>query len=57
MARTLAEFEPATTTLEPERTRDLLKKLYQYLGRPQEEADRPGLWKRHFPYSGFAAVA
>jgi len=31
MARTLAEFEPATTTLEPERTRDLLKKLYQYL--------------------------
>lgn len=31
MARTLADFEPATTTLEPERTRDLLKKLYQYL--------------------------
>jgi len=31
MARTLADFEPATTTLEPEHTRDLLKKLYQYL--------------------------
>jgi hypothetical protein len=31
MTRTLAEFEPATTTLEPEHTRDLLKKLYQYL--------------------------
>lgn len=31
LAQTLAEFEPATTTLEPEHTRDLLKKLYQYL--------------------------
>ncbi len=31
MACTLADFEPATTTLEPEHTRDLLKKLYQYL--------------------------
>ncbi|MBC8264297.1 MAG: SAM-dependent DNA methyltransferase [Anaerolineales bacterium] len=31
MARTLADFEPATATLEPEHTRDLLKKLYQYL--------------------------
>ncbi len=31
LARTLADFEPATGTLEPERTRDLLKKLYQYL--------------------------
>jgi len=31
LARTLADFEPATSTLEPERTRDLLKKLYQYL--------------------------
>jgi methylase of polypeptide subunit release factors len=31
MARTLTEFEPATSTLEPEYTRDLLKKLYQYL--------------------------
>jgi len=27
----LHEFEPATSTLEPEYTRDLLKKLYQYL--------------------------
>jgi hypothetical protein len=31
LARTLAEFEPATSSLEPEYTRDLLKKLYQYL--------------------------
>jgi hypothetical protein len=31
LARTLADFEPATSTLEPEHTRDLLKKLYQYL--------------------------
>ncbi len=31
MAQALAEFEPATSTLEPEYTRDLLKKLYQYL--------------------------
>jgi methylase of polypeptide subunit release factors len=31
MARTLADFEPATATLETEHTRDLLKKLYQYL--------------------------
>jgi hypothetical protein len=31
LARTLADFEPATSTLEPESTRDLLKKLYQYL--------------------------
>lgn len=30
-ARYLSEFEPATTTIEPEVTRDLLKKLYQYL--------------------------
>jgi len=30
-AGTLAQFEPATSTLEPESTRDLLKKLYQYL--------------------------
>ncbi|MBM4080992.1 MAG: hypothetical protein FJ278_14905, partial [Planctomycetes bacterium] len=30
-ARGLAEFEPATTTIDPESTRDLLKKLYQYL--------------------------
>lgn len=31
VARTLSEFEPATTAIEPEVTRDLLKKLYQYL--------------------------
>lgn len=31
MARGLSEFEPATTTIDPEATRDLLKKLYQYL--------------------------
>jgi hypothetical protein len=31
LARQLADFEPATSTLEPEHTRDLLKKLYQYL--------------------------
>jgi len=31
LARRLADFEPATPTLEPEHTRDLLKKLYQYL--------------------------
>ncbi len=31
MARALSEFEPATTSIEPEATRDLLKKLYQCL--------------------------
>ena len=31
VARGLSEFEPATTTINPEPTRDLLKKLYQYL--------------------------
>lgn len=31
MTRVLSEFEPATTTIEPEVTRDLLKRLYQYL--------------------------
>ena len=31
VARALSEFEPATTTIDPEVTRDLLKKLYQYL--------------------------
>ena len=30
-ARALSDFEPATTTIQPEVTRDLLKKLYQYL--------------------------
>jgi methylase of polypeptide subunit release factors len=33
--RSLSEFEPATTLINPESTRDLLKKLYQYLV-PQE---------------------
>jgi hypothetical protein len=31
MARRLSDFEPATAEIEPEATRDLLKKLYQYL--------------------------
>ena len=31
VARALSDFEPATTTIQPEVTRDLLKKLYQYL--------------------------
>jgi len=31
IARALSEFEPATSTLDPVSTRDLLKKLYQYL--------------------------
>ena len=31
ITRTLSEFEPATSTIIPEATRDLLKKLYQYL--------------------------
>jgi hypothetical protein len=35
IARALSGFEPATTSLDPASTRDLLKKLYQYLV-PQE---------------------
>ena len=31
VTRALSEFEPATMTIDPEVTRDLLKKLYQYL--------------------------
>ncbi len=31
MARALSDYEPATGSLQPETTRDLLKKLYQYL--------------------------
>jgi len=31
IARELSEFEPATTTIDSESARDLLKKLYQYL--------------------------
>jgi methylase of polypeptide subunit release factors len=41
VARALSEFEPATSTLEPASTRDLLKKLYQYLV-PQEVRHRLG---------------
>lgn len=41
MARALAEFEPATTIVDPESTRDLLKKLYQYLV-PQEVRHKLG---------------
>jgi hypothetical protein len=42
-ARTLSEFEPATSTLDPISTRDLLKKLYQYLD-PQEVRHRLGVY-------------
>jgi len=41
ITRALSEFEPATSTLNPETTRDLLKKLYQYLV-PQEVRHRLG---------------
>jgi len=41
IARDLSEFEPATNTLNPALTRDLLKKLYQYLV-PQEVRHRLG---------------
>ena len=41
IARALSEFEPATSTLDPSSTRDLLKKLYQYLV-PQEVRHRLG---------------
>ena len=41
LARTLSEFEPATTSIDPEATRDLLKKLYQYLV-PQEVRHKLG---------------
>ena len=41
VARCLSEFEPATSTLDPVSTRDLLKKLYQYLV-PQEVRHRLG---------------
>ena len=41
ITRTLSEFEPATTTLDPDSTRDLLKKLYQYLV-PKEVRHRLG---------------
>jgi type I restriction-modification system DNA methylase subunit len=41
VARGLSEFEPATSTIDPISTRDLLKKLYQYLV-PQEVRHRLG---------------
>jgi hypothetical protein len=41
IARALSEFEPATSTLDPTSTRDLLKKLYQYLV-PKEVRHRLG---------------
>lgn len=41
VARALSEFEAATSTLDPVSTRDLLKKLYQYLV-PQEVRHRLG---------------
>ncbi|MCI0453995.1 MAG: N-6 DNA methylase [Candidatus Dadabacteria bacterium] len=41
IARGLSEFEPATTTIDPESARDLLKKLYQYLV-PQEVRHKLG---------------
>jgi len=41
IARDLSEFEPATSTLDPISTRDLLKKLYQYLV-PQQVRHRLG---------------
>ncbi|MEK7498145.1 MAG: N-6 DNA methylase [Patescibacteria group bacterium] len=41
MARLLSEFEPATSVINPEATRDLLKKLYQYLV-PQEVRHKLG---------------
>lgn len=41
ITRGLSEFEPATTIIKPETTRDLLKKLYQYLV-PQEIRHRLG---------------
>lgn len=33
--RALSDFEPATTSIDPEATRDLLKRLYQYLVPPE----------------------
>ena len=41
IARALSEFEPATSTIDPVSTRDLLKKLYQNLV-PQEVRHRLG---------------
>ncbi len=41
IARGLSDFEPATTVIDPESARDLLKKLYQYLV-PQEVRHKLG---------------
>jgi len=41
LTRCLSSFEPATTIIRPEATRDLLKKLYQYLV-PQEVRHKLG---------------
>jgi hypothetical protein len=41
IARGLSDFEPATTAIDPESARDLLKKLYQYLV-PQEVRHKLG---------------
>src|SRR3989344_2278882 len=41
ITRQLSEFEPATSVINPETTRDLLKKLYQYLV-PQEVRHKLG---------------
>lgn len=41
IARTLSEFEPATSIIAPSATRDLLKRLYQFLV-PQEVRHRLG---------------
>lgn len=41
IAKTFSEFEPATVSIKPEVTKDLLKKLYQYLV-PQEVRHKLG---------------
>lgn len=41
IARAFSDFEPATSTINPDSTRDLLKKLYQYLV-PQEVRHKLG---------------
>jgi hypothetical protein len=41
IARSFSEFEPATTAIDPDSTRDLIKKLYQYLV-PQEVRHKLG---------------
>ncbi len=46
VTRALSEFEPATSTIDPASTRDLLKKLYQYLVPPEV---RHGLGEYYTP--------